>query len=397
MSIDVDYSTNWKDLGNILMYQTMDFQFLSSIIITDFEGCIINKISNAKLYHSIKSDTDTPTIRSAEFMKRLTFDAKDSSIVILSNQICNSKLAVDSLKRKFEAFMQVCKLPMLALFALKPDRFSKPHTGMWKLLNSYYKSNNHIITKAKCISDFGGRIVTTEKKNGKINTQYDRSDTDRAFSHNIGIEYNTIMEYLDSSKKEKFQWSTRCLEPAIRALYIQKLSEYKNPNIFAKLAELGQSETYMLMIYGAPRSGKTTLAKELVRKWRNSDYGKSHAIKRFDRKTYTKTTRVNYAKKALLDRISVIIDGDCHTDELRAPFLEIAKETMTPILYVEVNPSIGMAHIFNHVAVEEAKDDTYLYPDRDYYSYKSTVSRPPNTVLYCPVINPTPVIMEYRF
>lgn len=397
MSIAADYSSNWKDLGNILMYQTMDFQFLSSVIITDFEGCLINKISNAKLYHNISIDTNTPTIRNAEFIKRLTFDAKDASLVILSNQICGSKLAVDALKRKFEAFMEICKLPMLALFALKPDRFSKPHTGMWKLLNSYYKSNNHNIIKAKCVSDFGGRIITTEKKNGKVITNYDRTDTDRAFSNNIGIEYNTVMEYLDSSKKEKFNWNTKCLAPEIRELYIKKLSEYKNPNIFAKLAELGQSETYMLMIYGAPRSGKTTLSKELVRKWRDSDYGKSHAIKRFDRETYTKTTRINHAKKALLDRISVIIDGDCHTDELRAPFIKIAKETMTPILYVEVNPGIGMAYIFNHIAVEESKDNTYLYPDRDYYAYKSTVSRPLNTILYCPVINPTVTLMGYRF
>lgn len=397
MSLALDYSSNWKDLGNILMYQTMDFQFLSSIIITDFEGCLTNKISNAKLYHTINNKNNTPTIKNIDFMKRLTSDAKDASIVILSNHICNSKLAVDSLKRKFDAFMEMHKLPMLALFALKPDRFSKPHSGMWKLLNSYYKSNKNTITKAKLVSDFGGRIITTERRNGKIITNYDRTDTDRAFSHNIGVEYNTIVEYLDSSKKEKFNWNTKCLSPEIRELYIKKLSEYKNPNIFAKLAELGQSETYMLMVYGAPRSGKTTLAKELVRKWRDSDYGKSHVIKRFDRHAYTKTTRINHAKKALLDRISVIIDGDCHTEALRAPFLEMAKETKTPVLHIEVNPGIGMAYIFNHVAVEEAKDNVYLYPDREYYSYKSVVSRPPNTVLYCPVIKETPIIMEYRF
>ena len=48
MSISKDYSPYWKDLGTVLMYQSPDFQFLSGVIITEFENCLIKKLSTTK-------------------------------------------------------------------------------------------------------------------------------------------------------------------------------------------------------------------------------------------------------------------------------------------------------------------------------------------------------------
>ncbi len=413
MSIAYDYSPYWKDLGSVLVYQTPDFQYHSRILITDFEGCLIDKISSAKLYHSI--NPESISAYDDAFVKQICADAKDKSIVILSNQVGSNKLNIDMIKRKIESFISMYKIPLLAFFALKPNKFSKPHTGMWKLLRTYYQTIGHTnIAKASVVSDFGGRIIETANKSGKIKTTYDNSDIDRAFAHNAQLKYHTIKEYLqntydseyaitdDKSEapvfSEKFIWSKKYLEPAIRELYLNTLAQYKNPNIFAKLATAGEVPAYMIMVYGAPRTGKTTFAREIIRKWRKSEFGKKNEIKRLGLDKYTKNSRIRHAKKFLLDRISIIIDGDCHTDAQREPLIKHANELNIPVFHVEVNPGIAMSYLFNHVAVEKATDEaTIIYPERDFLIYQSAVKRPVDNILYCPAIKRSVELMEFRY
>jgi hypothetical protein len=65
---------------------------------------------------------------------------------------------------------------------------------------------------------------------------------------------------------------------------------------------------------------------------------------------------------------------------------------------VEVNPSLGLAHIFNHVAVETSIDENIeLYDIKDYHYYKSKVSRPKGVLLYCPEIRQTEEVMNFRY
>lgn len=397
MAFTSEYSDNWKDLGSVLVYQSPTFQFKSYVVITDFEGCIIKKLPPTKLYHSIDPKAIAPY--NEDFVKQIKNESRDYSIVIISNVFGNGKLVTDSLKYKIESFCAIYDIPILALFAVKKNRVSKPHTGMWVFLNGFFKKfGDSIIQRACIVSDFGGRLSEHETAKGLIKIKPDSTDIDRAFAHNVGIPYHTINEYLDPDKKEKFNWNTNCLSPEIRDLYVNKLAEYKNPNIFAKLFELGQHDTYMIIIYGAPRSGKTTLAKDLLKKWRTSNYGISHAIKRFGLDNYSKAKRITSVRKALQNRISVIVDGFSHTPQLREPFEEMAKVCKTPILYVEVNPGLGMAHIFNHVAVETSVDeDIELYDVKEYLFYKSKVMRPKGVILYCPVIKKTKQVMNFRY
>lgn len=397
MAFTTEYSDNWKDLGSVLVYQSPTFQFRSHVVITDFEGCLIKKLPPAKLYHAI--DPKSISAYNEDFIKEIKKESIDYSIVVISNVFGNGKLIIDSLKYKVESFCKQFDIPVLCLFAVKKNRLSKPHTGMWMFLNGYFKKKGEsIIQKACVVSDFGGRLAERETRKGDIRIRPDNTDLDRAFAHNIGIPYHTILEYLDPEKKEKFNWNGNCLDPDLRELYVKKLSEYQNPNIFSRLFGMGEHDKYMIIIYGAPRSGKTTLAKEILNKWRDSNYGKSHAIKRFGLDKYSKAKRLSATKKALANRISVIIDGLAHTNELREPFEKLASEYKTPILYIEVNPGLGMAHIFNHVAVETSIDeDVELYDIKEYHFYKSKVVRPKNVLLYCPVIKKTKQVMQFRY
>ena len=397
MALTREYSDNWHDLGSVLVYQSPTFQFKSHVIITDFEGCLIKKMASNKLYHAIDPKTIAPY--NVEFVKQIKAESINYSIVIISNVFGAGKLVTDSIKYKIETFCSLYSVPILALFAVKRNRMSKPHTGMWIFLNSFFtKFGNASIQKACVISDFGGRVIERANVRGIIKTTSDLTDIDRAFAHNVGIPYHTIHEYLIAETKENFAWNANYLSPELRELYVEKLSEYKNPNIFAKLVEAGQHDSYMIIIYGAPRSGKTTLAREILTKWRDSKYGKSRAIKRFGLEECTVAKRVKLVRKALEDRISVIIDGMMHTTAFRQPFEDLAATHKTPILYIEVNPGLGMAYIFNHVAVELTIDENIeLYDMADYLHYKSKVIRPKNAILYCPVIKKTKQVMLFRY
>jgi DNA 3'-phosphatase len=398
MALISEYSPNWKDLGSMLLYQSPTFQFRSGVIITEFEQCLINRLISSKLYHNIDPQSITPY--NEEFLKMIEKESQDYSVVIISNIFTRGKLTIDSLKYKFEMFCKAYDIPILALFALKKNRLSKPHTGMWDFLNGFFmKYGNSKIQKACVVSDFGGRLFEQTLRNGKIRVKVDGTDMDRAFANNVGIPYHTISEYIRPDEyKEKFNWNSNCLAPELRQQYIDKLSEYQNPNIFSRLFENGIQDKYLILVYGAPRSGKTTLSREILRKWRASRYGKSNVIKRLGLDKYTQTKRLGLAKKYLADRINLIIDGGCHTEKLREPFEELAKQHHIRILYVEVNPGLGMSHILNHVAVETAKDENIvLYDLKEYHHYKSMVVRPKSALLYCPIIKKNKYIMDFRY
>ena len=148
------------------------------------------------------------------------------------------------------------------------------------------------------------------------------------------------------------------------------------------------------MLYGAPRSGKTTLCKALIERWRVEN--QIGVLKRVSGDS--PMSAYNNAKKFILDRMNVVIDGGCHTEVLRTPYIQLAKQYSVRYVVVEVNHGINMAYIFNHVAVETAMDEnTVLYDDKLYYYYNSVVSRPENVILHCPEIFATKQIVEYRY
>ena len=397
MSFSTEYSRCWKDTESLLIYKSNDFQFKSSVIITELENCLIKKISVNKLYHAM--NPKDISVYNEAFVKKIMDESKDHSIIIMSNQLNKSKLNIDNIKKKMELFIEKYKFPILAMFSLKPNKFSKPHTGMWKFLKYYYNSiGQSQINKAVVVSDYGGRVIEQEKGEGDIKVTYDSTDMDRSFAFNIDVPFRTILEYITPDKKEKYIWNKKTIPPEIRELFAEKLSKCKSPNIFAKLAELGEHEAYMIMIYGAPRAGKTTLAKSLVKLWRKSSYAKNHEILRLGLDKFTDRKRIRECEKVISSRISVIIDGGCHSAILRKSYVEIAKKYNTPILYIEVTAGLAFAYIFNHVAVEEAHDEnTILYDDKEYRIYKSNLQRPDNVVLYAPVIKKTMQVMEFRY
>jgi hypothetical protein len=104
------------------------------------------------------------------------------------------------------------------------------------------------------------------------------------------------------------------------------------------------------------------------------------------------------AESILKDENSVIIEGHCHTAGLRAIWAELAKKYTAHLIFVEVDPGISLAHIFNYAAVERANNEhVMLYPDSAYYTYKSDLEQPDAPLIYHPKIQVDDVIAKFRF
>jgi hypothetical protein len=408
-----EYSDNWKTLGTILMYKPPQFQFSSSVIITELENCLLDHITPNKLYDTRnKHDINYNT----ELIEQLTKDSTDKSIVILSNQINQNKLNIDMIKKKLEELLSKTKLHILALFALTPNKFSKPHTGMYKLLDAYYKQHGSSIRRAVVVSNDGGLIIEKEKRNS-VETKVAFRDTDRAFAHNISAEYFTIDEYLDENdkngmrvtdqnfgKKVKFSWDGNIISPEVRLEYVKEITKMEPVNIFAELGKFKNVDSYVIMILGAPRCGKTKLTKEIIRKWRDSKFGESNEVRALSRNEFSKGRLFNTFRKYVDDRIHIILDGSCNNPDERKPFLEYIADRNIAVLYIEVNVGFEMARVFNHTCVENATSDkVMLYKNRDYYIFKSMYKRPKpdeynkaTFIVYYPTIEVSSSLM-YRY
>jgi len=394
------YSNYWHSSDTVHIYHDPKFEFHDHIIITELDGCLIKNISPSKLYDTLnKYDVE---LNNPDFIKILKRRLEGKSLVILSNQVNSSRRIIDMIKIKMEAVAELLNIPIFAVFSTTPNKFSKPHTGMWKLLNFYYTKRERKINNAIIVSHQGGIIDRKEFKNRNAYTKVKVYDYDRAFAYNIGIPYLTPQEFM-TGEKELFTWDENIIPPEVRIEYKKIVDAYDNPKIFKEMAKFN-SDLMMIIVLGPPRSGKTRFSRYIIREWRNSAYGKHNEIKRLGLDNYTRTRRINQVSKFLSDRISVIIDGGCHIERQRRPFIEMAKKNNIPILYVDVNSGYEMAKVFNHACVEEAKDETTeLHKELVYHEYRSTYRKPyvngstSRYIMISPKIENRDTVMTYRY
>ena len=398
------YSENWKQLETLLIYHNPNFQFKSSVLLLELDDCIFKRLSVSKYYNTMNaSDFE---IYSEELIAKLKKQNSEHSIVICSNQIMTSKVNIDLVKNKIEKIANELHLDIIALIATKPNLFMKPHTGMWKMLNSYYKRcGKHRIQKALMISDEGGLYEEVTTKNKTTKRIYS-SDIDRAFVNNIqcgftNIAYTTIGEYL-GYEALKHMWSKRVIPPDKRHSYIRFCKKHATQDITDYLVEtFGIVDQYVILVAGAPRVGKTTFIKMFKKQWDEHLIGKTNQLELLEgihkKSTYKKFT------KLLEDRFSVILEGGCHVGKLRKQYVKYTIEKNIPTLFLDVNCGLEMAKIFNHVYVEQSKNELdMLYDNKKYIIYRSNytaVNERKNYkyLHYIPEIKDTALILRYRY
>lgn len=382
MNITYEFLPGWRKVDCLLSYCSPNFKFSSKVIITELENGLIMPHADSEIFRAHGKSFAIKAINE-EFIKSAA--RPDVGLIILSNQIKASSIGVVAIKIKLEQFIKKYNIPVLAFFALKPNRYAKPCTGMWKFLHTYYRTKGQAtITAALYVSNNGGRTMAIKDK-----IKCDRSDVDRAFAHNCDIKYMSVTEYMGRNT-ERFEWSRKYIPPETRQLLIEKINAAPQLDI---LTRINPDLLNIICVYGAPRSGKTTYISELIDKF-NEKYTDINLLPVID----TIKKAFKRAESILKDENSVIIEGHCHTAGLRAIWAELAKKYTAHLLFVEIDPGISLAHIFNYAAVERANNEhVMLYPDTAYYTYKSDLEQPDAPLIYHPKIQVDDVIAKYRF
>lgn len=381
MALLGEYSKNWTQVNDeILFYKSPSFAFCGNIVITELEGTLIKKYNAAKLYKNL-GDAAPMHQQSPELIKFLK--KKRMDVIIVSNHICRSAYCIDVLKQKIEKFATEFGAPFIGIFALRPNRFSKPFTGTWEFLQRFYNKHSAAIVSAVVCSCNGGCAS-------------DVSDIDRAYAHNCNIPFKTIGELTGKESSEMFQWNNNCIAVDKREEYIALLNNLQKVDVFDRVAQLNAENPatiFLIFVYGPPSSGKSTYCSELAERL-NKTMGKSNVFMIVDG---CSSGAKRHVAKYVANRIHVIVDGGCHSARQRdiiAAGAECAKK-----LYVEVNPSLRMSMLFNHVAVEtDKKNVRSLYNVRKYHEYRSLKVRPVDELsIYCPTIQPSALLMNFRF
>jgi hypothetical protein len=486
------YSSNWKKSDSVLLYHDRRFSHSPTIIILQLDDCLITSrpitYYNRKIIHGDELINQVPDIYEPELWNEVKQAAKKgASVVIMANCHGQQKQLLDNIKYKTEYVAQLLDIPIIAIYSLLPNRYMKPHTGMFKFLQMLYKRADHDIRHVTVVSQDGGLI----SKDRLIS-----SDTDRAFAHNINellcktngtsiaalIEeqiaakqrcvFMTVDEYI-GGEKNKFAWDNTIIRPELRGSVITELEKFShgsrcildyvrqsmagnNPMIAdanqctaaaKKLAGIeSRADCWVIAIYGAPRSGKTDTAIQLMKQWEASDIGKHHALEYFE--ASTGAAFWNRIYELLKRGISVIIDGIQPTNIARRPIIsyitaadagqavhkkDIRDRSVTQrqrfkqdygqhymehkkkasiirprddvaAIFVDVNCSLHMAQLFNHVAVECATNESVRLVRRDEYAYYRAAYEPMTVmhprimyVQHVPRIRQTPELMNYRY
>ncbi len=386
--LNESYSTNWKHIDDLILYIPNDFQYKSNIIITEIDDCLME-------YTPINSiGRKSVKVYNQDYINYLRGVNANSSIVVISNQVNSVRYNIYAIKQKTEELLNIIRLPIFFIYATKTNIFMKPHTGGWKFLRQFYTSKSYNISRVCVISDAGG---LKEESDGVIRIL--TSDIDRAFANNIGAKYLTIHEALGGTTQQ-FEWDKTIIEPSVRMLYIERLSAIQNPNIIEMLTSFGSSRAYVIMIVGPPRSGKTRLAKQIVSEWEKSEFGRNNHVEIISDNP-NKTKGRQFATY-IENRISVILDGGCHTQSSRDFYMGPMIKHDIPLIFIEVECGLHMARVFNHSHIETSNDPKIvLYPDINYKIYAANKNAPnyrrKKHICYAPRIDSIPSIVSYRY
>lgn len=471
------YSPNWKKSDSLLFYYDRRFTYRPEIIIVQLDDCLITSKSIAYYNRKIVDNDEligvVPDIYEPELWTRLRRETQSAkSIVIMCNAHSSQRQLIDNLKFKTEYIIELLDRPVIALFSLLPNRYMKPHSGMFRFLQALYKREGKSIDAVQVVSQDGGII-----SGGQMKT----TDVDRAFAANISLllgneraVFLTVNEYI-GGPSDQFAWDTTIVGPELRPTIITQLDKFRpaatNTSLPMNLIEQSvrgwntqrltnentreaavyrhverHADCWIIAVSGAPRSGRTTFATNFIDMWNEESIGRHHAIEYFE---YVQG-KVFWRRIFELCKsgISVVIDGLPPTHAARQPILDYLdsadqaknivaddifdrcisktrrykqdygdhymqhkKKTIVirprddvAAVFVEINCSMAMAQLFNHVAVELAKSEIVRLVKQEEYAFYRAAYEPLNTHhprvyhhVHVPQIMPSVELMQFRY
>lgn len=346
----------WKCTDTVIYYIPTGFKFLPTVAGFSFINTLIKKpdLSYGKL--------NTPdTMQKPELMyhnivdKIKMLDNNGASIIV-----CDSYYSadIDEIKLAFEAFQEMVECPVLAFFSTQKNKYSKPFTNIWKLVELFYYKQNKIINKntSMYIGNLAGRMRYNRKK-------LDYNCIDRAFAHNISLQFATPeLFFIDDKKTVLWEWSSSILNKDNKDVYMNNITKITVPNIENELNKLPNSKSYTVIVTGAMSCGKTTLAYKIKRKW-DMDYNKG-IIENISENKYDIDQLITQMDVVLKRHNSVLIDITCYNINI-IEIIRTSMENKAPILIVEIKTTKQMAKLLDFMKIQTALT-TNVYPTHIY-------------------------------
>jgi DNA 3'-phosphatase len=265
------------------------------------------------------------------------------------------------------------KIPIMAFFTNLRNRYSKPFTGMWGLINTIYTKNNSIIDV--------GKSVVIGHKSGEVPTSINRSRIkytcgDRAFAHNINMTFiRPETFFLNSHMPVSWRWNN--MTPS--KCKLQKLCDKKQttPIILDEINLLPDADKYTIIVTGNRTCGKTTLSQKIKKKWdadfinicKNKNHNKQYTIHVIsDADDLYSHKKVENAKKLCLNNVkyqldqnnSVIVDT-MHDHSHIMKIVKLSMETQTPILIIHIKSEENVNTLFRYMKTQNNNTKLYTY------------------------------------
>lgn len=419
----------WREVDTVRYYIDKDFEFKSTLAIFSLTGTLIKPISKQTAWHyynnkeieeedenlknleeQIKNQNKEPTseestenqqteedinqhIRNIYKRKRQIFRQRQRSnfgnIMIMIFDNIKEKLteihekgasiivyhscdfAGEKYMRAFELLKEELQLPIVAFFSTCQNRYSKPFTGMWQLINLFYKKENKTINKetSMYIGNLAGRLKYDKKR-------LDASCDDRAFAHNIGMNFTTPERFfLNNTKLQLWSWDSNVLGIEERENVMRYNKKLYIPIILDEVKSMPKSNQYTIVIIGVPSCGKTTLAKKVKRKWdaefklENAHEMNINIIESLSGNTLSIDEIITKLETNVSTGKSTIIDITTNNSNL----LKIIRKSMeykTPILLIEFQVNIHVAKLLNCVKIQTSNKPTdILFKEKQWDEY----------------------------
>lgn len=297
-----------------------NYQFKQSIAFFTLKN---NLLIKNELY---KNTSNSNLINNAEYVLVSPLEnlIKNATIVIYENY------ATQELVDMYITYI-ANKIPSIAIFSFIKNRYSKPFTGGYELLNELAITTNKDFK-------FNTKLSIMVSNNIGINKFY----YDRAFANNIGITTITTPDIFFRSSNRIIEWSYPTYILTINQK--KKLFKFNGEPSFASF--LAPECKNVIAITGPPHSGKTVLARRIALYLQNCDIYKNEYPNNVSKSMIHISTSPTYPDK--INLLKWIIDNDIGSPNM---------------VWIELDISKSIVELFRYLRVQINKKNNYILSD----------------------------------
>eukprot|EP01066_Platyproteum_vivax_P012996 Platyproteum_vivax@DN5914_c0_g1_i7.p1 len=309
------YSDKWKEIDSSLWYIDYGTKGCDKIAGFDMDQTLINVKGTSK-FPKDRNDWVLWDEKIPQVMKK--FQKDGFKIVIFTNQkgVTVGKTTLEAILGKIDDLQEALDVPLAAFVLTDDNKYRKPCTAAWDLLEDEYNDNVKVDRTASFYcGDAAGRAKGGEGPSGVLRKKKDHSQGDLLFALNVGAPFKTperVFRNIDDTDQIPMEFD---FDP-------RKLGEDTTEK------EITPSEKpEMIIMVGPPGAGKSSIARKY--------FGDYEIINQDTLKTKDKVLKA--AKAACAAKKSCVIDNQNKETTTRKPFLDIAKEAKMPVRVIYLN------------------------------------------------------------